>query len=655
MYLYGLILYPLIMKKIYFLILTLLVSSVTFGQGNETFDNFTETGSSYADGTFTGNDGSTWTYVQSRGDQSITGKSLMLGRNRTSQAEVYSGTITGGIGTISFNYQRAFSTNVNLNILVNNIVVGNVTSSDGTIQNSGSITVNQPGDVVIKFISVNNSDGQVTIDDITWTGYTGTATPVISLATDITGLDYFEGNGPSNEDTFTASGSNLTTDITLNTASPDFEISLTSGSGFSNSLTLPQTGGSVSPTTIYVRLSAGLSSNSYTEDITASSTGATNEMLSVSGTVSPATPQITIGGSVNPFNYSEGSGSSDEDPFTVSGLFLTTGITVTAPANYEVSLTTGTGFASSVVAPLTTPDSVDSTTIYLRLAAGLAEGTYNGDVTASSTGAPIQTLALTGSVSPAASCPNVGDIIITEIMQNPNAVSDNVGEYFEVYNTTGAAIDMVGWEIVDLTNGSENFTVTSSVVVPAGGYAIFITSDSVTNGGITPDYIYDGTTTFLGNSSDEISLQCGGNVIDEVIWDNGATFPDPTGASMELSLTAYNATDNDNGANWGVATNNIGNGDFGTPGAANDFTLSTSTFDISTFNVYPNPTNTGFVNITTKANAAVNVTVFDVLGKQVLSKTLNNNTLDVTSLTTGVYILKLNQNGTSTTKRLIVE
>lgn len=84
--------------------------------------------------------------------------------------------------------------------------------------------------------------------------------------------------------------------------------------------------------------------------------------------------------------------------------------------------------------------------------------------------------------------------------------------------------------------------------------------------------------------------------------------------------------------------------------------LTTQEFNTAAnFSIYPNPTNTGFVNITTKANTAVNVTVFDVLGKQVLSKTLNNNTLDVTSLTTGVYILKLNQNGTSTTKRLIVE
>jgi hypothetical protein len=34
------------------------------GQGLETFDNFDATGNSYQDGTFLGQDGSTWTYTQ---------------------------------------------------------------------------------------------------------------------------------------------------------------------------------------------------------------------------------------------------------------------------------------------------------------------------------------------------------------------------------------------------------------------------------------------------------------------------------------------------------------------------------------------------------------------------------------------------------------
>ncbi|MFO8144544.1 MAG: lamin tail domain-containing protein, partial [Candidatus Syntrophosphaera sp.] len=160
-------------KKILLFALSLIFVGLAWGQGLETFDNMPETGGSYANGTFTGQDGSTWTYVQCRSDYDITGNSCMIGRNRDPQSNVYSGTISGGIGELTFNYMQAFSTNVNLNVLVNDIVVGNVTSSaeQGVIKSSGTITVNVPGDFVIKFINVNNGDGQVCVDDISWTAY----------------------------------------------------------------------------------------------------------------------------------------------------------------------------------------------------------------------------------------------------------------------------------------------------------------------------------------------------------------------------------------------------------------------------------------------------------------------------------------------------
>ena len=56
----------------------------------------------------------------------------------------------------------------------------------------------------------------------------------------------------SEEQHFTVSGNNLTDDITV-TAPDDFEISTTSGSGFSSLLSLTPTDGVVSDTTIYVR------------------------------------------------------------------------------------------------------------------------------------------------------------------------------------------------------------------------------------------------------------------------------------------------------------------------------------------------------------------------------------------------------------------
>jgi len=86
-------------------------------------------------------------------------------------------------------------------------------------------------------------------------------------------------------------------------------------------------------------------------------------------------------------------------------------------------------------------------------------------------------------------------------------------------------------------------------------------------------------------------------------------------------------------------------------------TLSTNNFAANTtaFSLYPNPTSTGFVNIKTSNNEAISVSVYNVLGKRVINTTLNNTPLNVSSLNAGVYIVNINQNGNTTTKKLVVK
>ncbi|MGY3793218.1 T9SS type A sorting domain-containing protein [uncultured Aquimarina sp.] len=481
-------------------------------------------------------------------------------------------------------------------------------------------------------------------------------TPTISVSGAVSGLDYFENNGPSNEGTFTVSGTNLSADLTI-TAPMNFEVSLTTGSGFASSVAITPSAGSVTTTTIFVRLTAGLSSNTYMGDVTASSTGAMDQSISLEGIVSPDDPQFTVSGFIGDFSYFEGSGPSSEDSFNVEGLFLTGDITITAPMNFEVSLTTGTGFASSVTI---TPSmgTVANTEVFVRLASGLTANSYTGDITVSSPSVTDETITINGIVSPVAVCGNVGDIIITEIMQNPVSAGDDPnGEYFELYNTTGSPIDIQSWIIKDDNQAGETHVITSSVIVPAMGYVV-IANAATPNGGITPDYTYANDIS-LGNSTDGIIIECSSVVIDEVIWDNGATFPDPTGASMELSINDLNSTANDDGANWAEATSSFGSGDLGTPGAVNDnaSTLSVDSFDQNTvnFKVFPNPTNTGFINITSSSNTDISAVVFDVLGKQVISETLNDSQLNVSGLNAGIYIIRIEQNNIAVAKKLVIE
>lgn len=160
------------------------------------------------------------------------------------------------------------------------------------------------------------------------------------------------------------------------------------------------------------------------------------------------------------------------------------------------------------------------------------------------------------------------DVIITEIMQNPGAVGDSEGEWFEVYNSGASAVDLNGWTISDLDFDSH--TISGSVVVPAGGYvALCRSATTATNGGVTCAYEYGGAIV-LANGDDEIILDDGVAEVDRVQYDGGPSFPDPNGASMEL-LGDPAAVDNNVGSNWGETpgTTTYGDGDAGSPGAQN--------------------------------------------------------------------------------------
>ena len=174
----------------------------------------------------------------------------------------------------------------------------------------------------------------------------------------------------------------------------------------------------------------------------------------------------------------------------------------------------------------------------------------------------------TPSVTPAKANPS--DVVINEIMQNPKAVSDTAGEWFEVHNPTDHAVDLNGWTIKGA--GSEHHHISNGgpLWLPAGGYLVLgRNADSSANGGVPVTYRYAGFT--LGNADDEIILLDGtGTEIDRVAYDGGKTFPDPDGASMQLIRPDL---DNAGGANWRVSPDPWpgSTGDRGSPGRAQSY------------------------------------------------------------------------------------
>ena len=125
-------------------------------------------------------------------------------------------------------------------------------------------------------------------------------TPTITVTpATLSGFTYEEGNGPSTVKTLTVSGSNLTHDITIamnDGQNSAFELSLSENSGYSHTLTLTQTSGTVAGTTVYVRMKAGLQvlTGGYADDIEITSEDATSVTVALSGTVTePEPPHVT--------------------------------------------------------------------------------------------------------------------------------------------------------------------------------------------------------------------------------------------------------------------------------------------------------------------------------------------------------------------------
>ena len=157
-------------------------------------------------------------------------------------------------------------------------------------------------------------------------------------------------------------------------------------------------------------------------------------------------------------------------------------------------------------------------------------------------------------------------LVINEIMSNPVNVTDSYGEWFEVSNIGPDTIDMNGLTLKD--DGGDQHTIShvGGLLLVPGEFVVFGVNDNpAENGGVTVDYVYSNFT--LGNGWDEIIIEHPtGAILDEVWYDNGASFPDPSGGSMML-IDPY--SDNSLGANWTTSTVPFGDGDFGTPGSSN--------------------------------------------------------------------------------------
>ena len=82
--------------------------------------------------------------------------------------------------------------------------------------------------------------------------------------------------------------------------------------------------------------------------------------------------------------------------------------------------------------------------------------------------------------------------------------------------------------------------------------------------------------------------------------------------------------------------------------------LSTSENEILDMMIYPNPVDGNYVTILSPVQGLKEIEVYSVTGRKVMSTSINGSTLDISSLNTGFYLVKVIINGQNRVSKLVV-
>jgi hypothetical protein len=141
----------------------------------ETFTNLDLTGTSYADGSFAGDNSITWSYTESRGDFTLDGKAIML--DKDGDGASLTATITGGISALSIDYFDAYSYGAQVVIVINEGLAGEMTYTSTEVDfdqtgEFGTFTVDGINIAGEFTISIYSGVRQMVLDNFMWSGYT---------------------------------------------------------------------------------------------------------------------------------------------------------------------------------------------------------------------------------------------------------------------------------------------------------------------------------------------------------------------------------------------------------------------------------------------------------------------------------------------------
>ncbi|UOE41538.1 choice-of-anchor D domain-containing protein [Chryseobacterium suipulveris] len=383
---------------------------------SETFSGIGTT-ASYGTRTWTGIDstgGNTgaWTATDAREDQTINGKAITI-----RSGAVTSPTFNNGIASLTLKTKFPFAeSSGNLVLKINGTSVGTLLYSEmdgSTVITKTFSNINIPGNIVI---TLESSGARYTIDDISWTCFSGSPTPVINV----------KGNNITipNGSTTTSTGNNTDFGTTLISApiTKTFTIEnngsanlildtpavlmLDGSKGFNVSAqpaTNPMTGYSNQTFTItFTKTTPGI----YEDTVMIGSNASNTTVYSYKIKAQVLEPVLNVSTTaLSGFTYPLSQGPSDTQNFTVNASNLSSDVTVTSTTNWEISTNlTYDGSNTSPYNSITLPKTASNTaqtnpSIHVRLKDGLPIGIYSGTITIATPGTASKTIALSGEVT----------------------------------------------------------------------------------------------------------------------------------------------------------------------------------------------------------------------------------------------------------------
>jgi uncharacterized repeat protein (TIGR01451 family) len=199
-------------------------------------------------------------------------------------------------------------------------------------------------------------------------------------------------------------------------------------------------------------------------------------------TYTPTTPSVAVSGTAY-LMYSTVGTPSAPTSFSASGINLTGNITVTAPSGFEVSTSANSGYSGNAGSLMLTPSSgtVAPTTIYVRLVASDAAGSYSGSVSVASASATAVMQSIPASTVVAAFTP--GNVVVE---QADNSSIQNTTVTMLELSTTVTTAQTTPVQAIPLPNSNINSSPTLSQALRINGSG--------------------GTTGYLANSNDATLL-----------------------------------------------------------------------------------------------------------------------------------------------------